>query len=73
MQTILFINSIFIPLTKFAIMNLKKLLPAFLLFHFISGNAQDSWKVTASDINSANYYGVTVANGMILRFAGPNI
>lgn len=52
-------------------MNLKKLLPAFLLFHFISGNAQDSWKVTASDINSANYYGVTVANGMIGIVSSP--
>ncbi|MBS1563875.1 MAG: glycoside hydrolase family 65 protein, partial [Bacteroidetes bacterium] len=27
--------------------------------------AQDPWKIQAADINPANYYGVTVANGMI--------
>jgi trehalose/maltose hydrolase-like predicted phosphorylase len=27
--------------------------------------AQDAWKISTSNINTANYYGVTVANGMI--------
>ncbi len=26
---------------------------------------QDSWEITATDINPSNYYGVTVANGMV--------
>ncbi len=30
-----------------------------------SSHAQDDWKITATTINPANYYGVTVGNGMI--------
>jgi trehalose/maltose hydrolase-like predicted phosphorylase len=40
--------------------------------HFLL-NAQtiDPWKITASDINRSNYYGVTVANGMIGIVSSP--
>ena len=31
----------------------------------------DSWKIHASEINPANYYGVTVANGMIGIVSAP--
>lgn len=33
--------------------------------------AQDPWKITADSINPANYYGVTVANGMIGVVSSP--
>ncbi|HYC27265.1 MAG TPA: glycoside hydrolase family 65 protein, partial [Chitinophagaceae bacterium] len=33
--------------------------------------AQDPWKITAADINPSNYYGVTVANGMIGIVSSP--
>lgn len=33
--------------------------------------AQDPWKITASSINPNNYYGVTVANGMIGIVSSP--
>ena len=29
------------------------------------GFSQDPWKITAENINPSDYYGVTVANGMI--------
>jgi protein-glucosylgalactosylhydroxylysine glucosidase len=32
---------------------------------------QDEWKITADNINPANYYGVTVANGMIGIVSSP--
>jgi len=32
---------------------------------------QDPWKITATDIDPANYYGVTVANGMIGIVSSP--
>ncbi len=43
------------------------------LFCFLPGLliAQDSWKIKASDINPSNYYGVTVANGMIGIVSSP--
>ncbi len=34
-------------------------------------NAQDPWKITPSKIDPANYYGVTVANGMIGIVSSP--
>src|SRR5882672_5503945 len=50
---------------------LKRLFSLLILF-FISflvlpenSSAQDPWKITATDINPSNYYGITVANGMI--------
>jgi hypothetical protein len=30
-----------------------------------SARSQDPWKLSAANINPADYYGVTVANGMI--------
>lgn len=33
--------------------------------------AQDPWKITASKINAADYYGITVANGMIGIVSSP--
>ena len=50
-------------------MNLNKFLVIFLFCLLtVDGFSQakpDSWKITATDINPSNYYGVTVANGMI--------
>jgi protein-glucosylgalactosylhydroxylysine glucosidase len=44
----------------------------FLLFIFsYSLKAQDAWHVTARDINPANYFGVTVANGMVGIVSSP--
>ncbi|MBI5917388.1 MAG: glycoside hydrolase family 65 protein [Bacteroidetes bacterium] len=36
-----------------------------------SSLAQDAWHVTATDINPTNYYGVTVANGMVGIVSSP--
>lgn len=45
---------------------------AFFLFIFtFSLSAQDAWHVVAKDINPANYYGVTVANGMVGIVSAP--
>ena len=42
------------------------LLPVYLLCVTIFAQTNvDSWKITADSINPSNYYGVTVANGMI--------
>jgi protein-glucosylgalactosylhydroxylysine glucosidase len=44
----------------------------FLLFTFsISGQSFDPWKITAAKIDPSNYYGVTVANGMIGIVSSP--
>jgi len=45
------------------------LLFAFCVSH--SSFPQDPWKITATDINPSNYYGVTVANGMIGIVSSP--
>ena len=45
------------------------LLISFLLVQNIS--AQDPWKITATKINPANYYGITVANGMLGIVSSP--
>jgi trehalose/maltose hydrolase-like predicted phosphorylase len=46
-----------------------------LLFCFLFASpllfSQDPWKIEASNINPANYYGVTVANGMIGIVSSP--
>lgn len=44
---------------------------SFLLFLTTFATAQDPWKITADSINPANYYGVTVANGMIGVVSSP--
>ncbi|MBI1223684.1 MAG: glycoside hydrolase family 65 protein [Bacteroidetes bacterium] len=46
------------------------LLSSFSLFNS-SSNAQDAWHVTATNIDPANYYGVTVANGMVGIVSSP--
>ncbi|MGF2413108.1 glycosyl hydrolase family 95 catalytic domain-containing protein [Ferruginibacter sp.] len=43
----------------------KILIAAAVVFNCINSIAQDAWKITASNIDPKNYYGVTVANGMI--------
>jgi len=54
-------------------MNCKRLLlPVCLLFFSFAGTAQaDPWKISATAINPADYYGVTVANGMIGIVSAP--
>ncbi|MGQ0738276.1 MAG: glycoside hydrolase family 65 protein [Bacteroidota bacterium] len=37
----------------------------------LTAAAQDPWKITAANINAANYYGITVANGMIGIVSSP--
>lgn len=41
------------------------------LFLGVALLAQDPWKITATNINPANYYGITVANGMIGIVSSP--
>jgi len=42
-----------------------------LLFPYTISVAQDPWKITATNINPANYYGITVANGMLGIVSSP--
>jgi len=49
-------------------MNMNKLKGLFLGFGLFAGTiafAQDQWVIKADKIDPANYYGITVANGMI--------
>ena len=50
---------------------MKRLIPLLFLFYSLSSIAQDPWKITATEINPSNYYGVTVANGMIGIVSSP--
>ena len=53
---------------------MKRLCLIFQLFFFVGiglVEAQDPWKITVSSINPSNYYGVTVANGMIGIVSSP--
>jgi protein-glucosylgalactosylhydroxylysine glucosidase len=43
----------------------------FSIFNFQLAIAQDAWKITANKIDANNYYGVTVANGMIGVVSSP--
>ena len=53
-------------------MPLKKIIPySFLLFSLTADAQVDPWKITASSPDPANYYGVTVANGMIGIVSSP--
>jgi len=55
--------------------------PAFLIFNFLfltfilslskGAFSQDPWKITATQIDRSNYYGITVANGMIGIVSSP--
>src|SRR4051812_49726062 len=50
----------------------KRLLPfVFFLCLVQFSFSQDAWKITADKIDPANYYGVTVANGMIGIVSSP--
>jgi trehalose/maltose hydrolase-like predicted phosphorylase len=44
---------------------------SFFLFLPLLAISQDPWKISATSINSSNYYGVTVANGMIGIVSSP--
>src|SRR5258706_14682031 len=51
---------------------MKRLLViGFLLAETFTSKAQDSWKITANKIDPSNYYGITVANGMIGIVSSP--
>ena len=43
----------------------------YLIFFNTISFAQDAWKISASNIDTKNYYGVTVANGMIGIVSSP--
>ncbi|MEP7107283.1 MAG: glycoside hydrolase family 65 protein [Ferruginibacter sp.] len=45
----------------------------YLLIIGTSSHAQDAWKITASNINPSNYYGITVANGMLGIVSSPEV
>jgi trehalose/maltose hydrolase-like predicted phosphorylase len=50
----------------------RLLISFFLLIQSFSGITQpDPWKITAGNIDASNYYGVTVANGMIGIVSAP--
>jgi trehalose/maltose hydrolase-like predicted phosphorylase len=51
----------------------SRLLLLFTLLSSILVSAQDPWKIEATNINPANYYGVTVANGMIGIVSSPDV
>jgi hypothetical protein len=44
---------------------MKKLAIFFLLLSWLGSRAQDAWTVEAKNFDLKNYFGVTVANGMI--------
>ncbi len=47
------------------------LLSALFICQFIHSYAQDPWKISTSSITPSNYYGITVANGMIGIVSSP--
>src|SRR6185436_5929402 len=44
---------------------------SFFFFLPLLAISQDPWKISATSINASNYYGVTVANGMIGIVSSP--
>ncbi len=46
---------------------------AIFLFSFSFSQTPDPWSITADKINPSDYYGETVANGMIGIFSSPNV
>src|SRR5688500_5898756 len=50
---------------------MRRLLLAISSFLSLLSLAQDPWKIEASKIDPANYYGITVANGMIGIVSSP--
>lgn len=51
---------------------LRLLLSTSALLFFAFSHAQDPWKIKAEKIDPANYYGITVANGMIGIVSSPD-
>src|SRR5262245_36732331 len=54
-----------LPSMKLTIMMLRKMFIPLMLVLPLLSLAQDPWIITANKIDPTNYYGVTVANGMI--------
>ncbi len=50
---------------------MKRLFPLFFVGLCINVQAQDPWKIETKTIDPANYYGITVANGMIGVVSSP--
>jgi protein-glucosylgalactosylhydroxylysine glucosidase len=50
---------------------LKRLLPVAFLCAALTSFCQDGWKIKADKINPSDYYGITVANGMIGIVSSP--
>jgi protein-glucosylgalactosylhydroxylysine glucosidase len=51
---------------------MKRLFACFyMVFFYAISFAQDAWKITASKIEASNYYGITVANGMLGIVSSP--
>src|SRR3954447_23801494 len=49
----------------------RLLIVSYLLTSILISTAQDQWKIKATKIDPSNYYGVTVANGMIGIVSSP--
>jgi len=69
-------NSVWIALHCIFVTDAKNHMKKLLLFVFTSFSiqcvrAQDPWLIKASAIDPSNYYGITVANGMIGVVSSP--
>src|SRR5436190_2149134 len=69
-RNIVLINDLNDPQMKLVSMVRIKTL-SFILFLPLLAISQDPWKISATSINASNYYGVTVANGMIGIVSSP--
>jgi trehalose/maltose hydrolase-like predicted phosphorylase len=58
-------------ITKPAFMTFRKILFSLVYIIPFFSSAQDTWKITANTINTSDYYGITVANGMIGIVSSP--
>ncbi|MFZ4058408.1 MAG: glycoside hydrolase family 65 protein [Ferruginibacter sp.] len=53
---------------------MKRITIAFcLILSILFSKAQDPWKITAANFDTKNYYGVTVANGMVGIVSSPDV
>jgi trehalose/maltose hydrolase-like predicted phosphorylase len=57
--------------TKLAFMISRIIISLSFIFISFYGFVQDPWKITAASIDPSNYYGITVANGMIGIISSP--
>lgn len=73
MQTNLSANKVnFTHNNVLKILFMQRLLFTTCLFFILAASpAQDAWKITASKVDPSNYYGITVANGMIGIVSSP--